>query len=131
MPRSAKTQSTSALGQFRKRARELLVNLRSEISSKQAVLRRLKEEESKLSALMGPRGTYGAKPAARGASGGTARINWRTVLEQLPRQFRAANVLTVRGLRNKRPAEIFAAISRWTESGAVKRKDRGLYERVG
>ncbi len=42
MPRSAKTQSTSAFGQFRKRTRELLVNLRSEISSKQAVLRRLK-----------------------------------------------------------------------------------------
>ena len=48
---SAKTQRTSALGQFRKRARELLVNLRTEISSKEAVLRRLKEEESKLSAL--------------------------------------------------------------------------------
>ncbi len=131
MPRSAKTQSTSAFGQFRKRAHELLVNLRSEISSKQAVLRRLEEEESKLSALIGPRGTYRAKPTARGGSGGTARINWRTVLEQLPKQFRASNVRTVRGLKNKQPSEIFAAISRWTESGAVKRKDRGLYERVG
>jgi hypothetical protein len=90
MPRSAKIQSTSAFGQFRKRAHELLDNLRSEISSKQAVLRRLKEEESKLSALIGPRGTYRAKPAARGGSGGTARINWRTVLEQLPKQSHKA-----------------------------------------
>jgi hypothetical protein len=79
MTRSAKTQSTAAFGQFRKRACELLVNLRSEISSEQAVLRRLKEEESKLSALIGPRGTDGAKPVARGGYGGTARINWRTV----------------------------------------------------
>jgi hypothetical protein len=84
-----------------------------------------------LSALIGQRGTYGAKPAARGGSGGTARVNWRTVLEQLPKQFRAANVHTVRGLKNKQPSEIFAAITRWTESGAVKRKDRGLYERIG
>jgi hypothetical protein len=45
MQGSAKTQSTSALGPFWKRARELLVNLRSEISSKEAILRRLKEEE--------------------------------------------------------------------------------------
>ena len=131
MPGSAKTQRTSALGQFRKRARELLVNLRSEISSKEAVLRRLKEEESKLSALTGGRATYGARPVPRGGSGRvTARVNWRTVLEQLPKRFRAANIRIVRGLKNKRPSEIFAAIARWTESGAVKRKERGLYERV-
>lgn len=130
MPRSAKTQSTSAFGQFRKRTRELLVNLRSEISAKQAVLGRLKEEESKLSALIDPRGTYGAKPATRGGSGGTARVNWRTVLEQLPKQFTASNVRTVRGLKNKQSSEISAAITRWKESGAVKRKDRGLYERI-
>jgi hypothetical protein len=131
MPRSAEDSKHLRVWPAPKPARELLVNLRSEISSEQAVLRRLKEEESKLSALIGPRGTYGAKPAARGGSGGTARVNWRTVLEQLPRQFRATNVRTVRGLRNKQPSEIFAAITRWTESGTVKRKDRGLYERIG
>jgi hypothetical protein len=131
MPRSAEDSKHLRVWPVPKPARELLVNLRSEISSEQAVLRRLKEEESKLSALIGPRGTYGAKPAARGGSGGTARVNWRTVLEQLPRQFRATNVRTVRGLRNKQPSEIFAAITRWTESGTVKRKDRGLYERIG
>jgi hypothetical protein len=130
MPSSVKTQSTSAFGQFRNRVRELLVNLRTEISSNQAVLRRLKEKESKLSALIGPGGTYGAKPAARGGFGATARINWWTVLQQLPKQFRASNVRTVRGLKNKQSSEISAAITRWKESGAVKRKDRGLYERI-
>jgi hypothetical protein len=41
-----------------------------------------------------------------------------------------ANIRTVRGLKNKRPSEIFAAITRWMEAGAVKREERGLYERV-
>jgi hypothetical protein len=58
------------------------------------------------------------------------RVNWQAVLERLPRQFRASQVRTVRGLKNKRPSEIFAAITRWTEAGSVKRKERGLYERV-
>ena len=53
MRRSAKAQKPFALGQFQRRVRDLLVNLRSEIRSRQTVLRRLKEEESKLSALTG------------------------------------------------------------------------------
>jgi hypothetical protein len=130
---SAKTQKTFALGQFQRRVRDLLVNLRSEIRSKQAVLRRLKEEESKLSALTGRGGSYGAEPAPRGGGtgGARARIDWRSVLERLPKRFRASDIRTVRGLKNKRSSEIFAAITRWIESGAVKRKDRGLYKRVG
>ena len=112
MPGSAKTQRTSALGQFRKRARQLLVNLRSEISSKEVILRRLKEEESKLSAFTGERGSYGIRPAPRGGSGRvTTRIDWRTALEQLPKRFRAADIRTVRGLKNKRSSEIFKAIT--------------------
>ena len=50
--------------------------------------------------------------------------------EQLPKQFKASHIRTVRGLKNKRPSEFFAAITRWMEAGAVKRKERGLYERV-
>jgi hypothetical protein len=51
-------------------------------------------------------------------------------LEQLPQQFKAAEVREVRGLKGKRPSEIFAAITRWIEGGIVRRKARGLYERV-
>jgi hypothetical protein len=76
------------------------------------------------------RGTDGAKPASGSAAGATARINWGMVLEQLPKRFRASQIRTVRGLKHKRPSEIFAAITRWMEAGAVKRKERGLYERV-
>ena len=122
MSGSAKTQRTSALGQVR-----AIVNLRMRSVRRRTVLRRLKEEESKLFALIGGRATYEARPAPRGGSGSvTARINWRTVLEQLPKRFRAANICTVCRLKSKR----FAAITRWMEAGAMKRKERGLCERV-
>jgi hypothetical protein len=92
-------------------------------------LRQLKEEESQLVRLAGISG--GAHAAANGAnrkSGG--RVNWASVLEEMPKQFRAADVGNVRSVKGKRSSEIFAGISRWVEAGAVKRKERGLYERV-
>ncbi|HTW88772.1 MAG TPA: hypothetical protein VMD75_12285 [Candidatus Binataceae bacterium] len=36
----------------------------------------------------------------------------------------------VRGLKGKRSSEIFAAITRWIDAGAVKRRERGVYERA-
>jgi hypothetical protein len=60
---------------------------------------------------------------------GRGRINWRTVLGQLPKQFKASDIRKLRGLKDKRPSEIFAAITRWIEASLVKRKARGQYER--
>ena len=104
--------------------------MRREIRSKEADLRRLKKVESQLSAITGQRGTEEAKSASGQSAGATARINWATVLEQLPKQFKASQIRTVRALKNMRSSDIFAAITRWREAGAVKRKERGLYERV-
>jgi len=130
MPRTTSTQVTSAFSRVQKQARALLVGVRREIRFKEADLRRLKKEESQLSAIAGQRGTKEAKSASGGSAGATARINWGTVLEQQPKQFKASHIRIVRGLKNKRPSEIFAAITRWMEAGSVKRKKRGLYERV-
>jgi hypothetical protein len=52
------------------------------------------------------------------------------VLEQLPKQFKAPDIRQIRGLKDKRSSEIFAAVTRWIQAGTVKRKERGLYERV-
>jgi len=52
------------------------------------------------------------------------------VLSALPKQFKAADVRNVRGLKQKRPSEIFAAITRWIDAGAARRRARGVYERV-
>jgi hypothetical protein len=130
MPRSTKSGSGSAFGQFQQQARGLLATLRKEIRIKEAELERLKEDESRLGMVTGRVSAAGRTArAARGARSG-GRINWRTVLEQLPKQFKASDVRGVRGLKEKRPSEIFAAVTRWINTGAVKRKSRGLYERA-
>lgn len=116
---------TSAFLQIQRQARSLLTNLRTQIRSKEGELRRLKEEESRLGGLTG-------RAAAARAAGavGRGRINWRAVLTQIPRRFKAADIRRVRGLRDKRPSEIFAAITRWIDAGLVKRRARGQYERA-
>ena len=129
MPRTARIQTASAFDQLRKFAGRVLVKLGTEIRSKERDLRRMKEAESKLVALAG-------RPRIREESGGqrtsrsSKRIAWRIILEKLPRQFRASDIRTVEAVKNKRHSELFAAITRWVEAGTVKRKDRGLYERV-
>lgn len=125
MPRRENIGVTSAFRQVQKQARQLLVGLRKEIRGKEAELNRLREEERRLGLMTG--GAQ-AKGAATGARGG--RINWRTVLSQVPKQFKAADIRGVRGLKDKRPSEIFAAITRWIDAGMVKRKTRGVYERT-
>ena len=130
MPRKARRMS-SRFEQVQKQAQQLLANLRKEIRSKEDELRRLKDEDSKLSGLAGLVATSGDGAAASHATGGSrTRINWGTVLGQMPKQFKAADVRKVRGVKDKRPSEIFAAITRWIEAKSVKRKERGVYERV-
>jgi hypothetical protein len=131
MPRKARARIGSGFAQVQTHVRRLLVNVRKEIGAKEAELSRLRNEESKLSGVFGSRATgRGGAAASRPIGGRKPRINWATVLEQLPKQFKAGDIRKVRELMDKRPSEIFAAITRWTEAGTVKRKERGLYERV-
>jgi len=124
------TSGSSAFTQVQAQAREALARLRTDIRAKDAELRRLRQEESKWAALIGQPGMVSADGgmAARGR-GARTRINWGEVLNKLPKQFKASDIRGVRGLRDKRSSEIFAAITRWIEAGAVKRRDRGVYER--
>lgn len=129
MPRKAR-ELNSHFEQVQKHAQRLLNNLRKEIRSKENDLRRLKDEVSKLSGLVGLTATSSGTTASRASGAGSARTNWATVLEQLPKQFKAGDVRKIRGLGAKRASEIFAAITRWIEAKSVKRKERGVYERV-
>ena len=126
MPRRRNFVSSSAFRQVQRQANVLLAKLRNEIRKKEAEVRRLLDEESRLSALTG---RASASATRRTASKGGGRINWKTVLGQLPRQFKASDIRKVRGLADKRPSEIFAAITRWIEGGMAKRKKRGMYEK--
>ena len=127
MPRKKASRGvTSAFQQVQRQARTLLMNLRKDIRLKESLLSKLKEEEARLGSLIG-RGGGGAKAVSGGPRG---RVNWRSVLSALPKQFKAADVRNVRGLKQKRPSEIFAVITRWIDAGAARRRARGVYERI-
>lgn len=128
MPRRSNIRLGSAFSQVQQQARSLLGKLRKEIRDKETELKRLKEDESRLGLLTGRVGVESGGRTERSA--GSGRINWRTVLAQMPKQFKASDIRAVRGLRDKRPSEIFAAITRWIDAGMVKRRARGLYERA-
>jgi hypothetical protein len=125
---------TSALVQVQRQAQAILVSLRKEIHAKEMELVQLKNQAANLGRLTGSSakrvtGAPKARAVATGRPRG-GRVNWRAVLEQLPKQFKAVDIRDIRGIKGKRPSEIFAAITRWIEAGTVKRKARGLYERV-
>jgi len=132
MPRTSLGGVTSAFERIQRQARTVLGGLRGQIRAKENELLRLKQEEARLSHLLGGGGRMAgqtARAAAASGGGGRGRINWREVLKQMPKQFKASDVRRVRGLKSKRPSEIFAAITRWIDAGLAKRKKRGIYER--
>src|SRR5215469_13819965 len=99
MPRTSLGGVTSAFERIQRQAQSLLSGLQSQIRAKENELRRLLEQETHLSGLLG-----GAKGARKGrkaaparATGGGGRINWREVLNQLPKQFKASDIRKVRG----------------------------------
>jgi len=128
MPRATRVRFAAEFAKLRKQAGRLLAKVRSEIRSVGTELARLKESTSSLLTLAGPQRRGSERKAGR--TGRPSRINWKKVLEQMPERFKAGDVRKVRAVQNKRPSEIFAGITRWIEAGSVKRKERGLYEKV-
>jgi hypothetical protein len=49
---------------------------------------------------------------------------------RLPKEFRTSDLRKIAALRNKQSSEIYNGIRRWTDAGLVKRKDRGVYQRL-
>lgn len=117
----------SAFLQLQRRARATLADLRREISARESELRELHDEEMRLARLAG-RVASPTSPARHPA--GSGRVNWRQVLAKLPKEFRTSDLRKVGALKYKRPSEIYAGIGRWTDAGLVKRKDRGVYQRL-
>jgi hypothetical protein len=116
-------------------ARSALVPLRNEISSKEKDLARLTDELARLTGLAGERVTKALTGTTKAAAAPKAkrrggRTDWSEVLSSLPREFKASDVRKIGSAADKRASEIFAAITRWIDGGSVKRKARGVYQRV-
>jgi hypothetical protein len=108
-------------------ARAALTDLRREIAAREAKLRELRDQEMRLARLTGR--AVSPTPFAR-HSAGSGRVNWRQVLGRLPKEFRTSDLRKIGALRNKQSSEIYNGISRWTDAGLVKRKERGVYQRL-
>src|SRR5208337_4659486 len=98
MPQTKGSASTSsAIRQVQRQAGSVLGKLRKDIRTLEIELARLKRDEESLGRLAGRGsanrgGTRAPRAASASAStggGGGGRINWRTVLTQLPKQFKA------------------------------------------
>src|SRR5580693_7376350 len=126
MPRRKTVQAGTAFQQVQQQARALLHRLRAEIRGKQTERERLKEEEMALDRLSGSSGAVANAPTSPGRVRRAGRVDWSGILQQLPKQFKAADVRGIRSVAGKRSSEIFAAITRWIEGGSVKRKARGV-----
>jgi hypothetical protein len=122
----ARKQNGSAYERLQDQAQATLQKIQRGIQSRESELAELRQQEQKLQSFIG-----GAAKEAASDGGSRGRIDWRAVLSKLPKQFTAADVRKVRGLAEKKSSEIFAAVTRWIEAKVVKRKDRGVYERVG
>jgi len=123
MPRGTQT---SPYQRVRNQAQTALRRIQTDIRGREAELDKLRQHEESLQSFVGGR-TNSAAPKR----GSGQRIDWREVLSKLPKQFKAADLRKVRGIAQKKSSEIFAAITRWIEAKLVKRKNRGVYERVG
>lgn len=133
MPRQKRLQAETTVDRVQQQARALYDTLQAEIRNKESQLERLKQEAAALQQFgvggPAPR-SRGNMPAERAAAAPSARVDWRAMLDELPKQFKAADIRNIGAVQSKRPSEIFAAITRWIEAGLVKRKARGVYERI-
>jgi hypothetical protein len=111
---------------LQQQARGLMQVLVSEIKSKKGELAQLESELEKLTTLTG---RQNGSTATRAVVAQRSRIDWSGVLAKLPKEFKASDIRGVRGLKEKPPSELFAAITRWIDAGAVKKKERGVYLR--
>ncbi len=122
--------SVSAYERLRQQAVTALNAIRKDIRGVELELVTLRKQEEQLGLITG-QSSRGEAIESNGAEPSQGRTDWRVVLAKLPKRFKASDVRKVRGLANKRSGEIFAAVTRWIDAGTVKRKDRGVYERVG
>jgi hypothetical protein len=130
MPRGIFIQGGGTFHQIQGQARQLLRSLTREIRIKETELRSLRDDEANLAASTGQRSAPSMGFNNSASQKGPSRINWLAVLERLPKEFKASHIGAVSAVKHKRPSERFAAITRWIDAKMVKRKSRGIYERV-
>ena len=128
---AGRDMTESAYLRFTRQAITALKSVRGDIRAAEAKLADLRKQEEWVARVAGQSAAPGAASLAPGgAAAPHGRTDWRAVLETLPRRFTAADVRRALAPASKQPSEVFTAVTRWIDRGMVKRKERGVYERV-
>jgi len=72
----------------------------------------------------GRRKTTGRK----GRKSGGKRLDWNSLLTQLPKQFKPTDVVKLKELRGKGLGQVYPALRRWQDQKLVRRLKDGSYE---
>ena len=111
---------------LKKQAVKTLYETRKQIRFCETELAKLRAEKKQINLLLGRPARDKLVKEAPGS-----RTDWeRAVLWKLPKEFTASEIRKLAVVSEKHPSEVFHAITRWIKSKAVKRKSRGLYERI-
>lgn len=126
MPR--KSGPRSLLASLKQQGAKALAALRQEITRREQELVVLKTEEERWKEVVGaqPRATTAAstrKPATKKRP----RLDWDTVLSQLPATFIAQEV---KQKTHKPMGQVYAGLSRWVEDRKVKKNPNGKYQKI-
>ncbi len=117
---------------FRRRTTEALASLQKEISRREEELEAMKAEAARWESALGrevkadrtPASPGRAKPPRRGQK--AQRLDWSTVLGELPKAFIAKEVARRTG---KTKNSVYAAIGRWVRAKKVRKAKEG-YQKV-
>jgi hypothetical protein len=102
-----------------------------EFSAERERERNLADLKDQIEKLIGfARSCAGLSSACRGARKSGGGIDWSKVPDKLRREFKSGEICKVRGQKDNRSPELFAAITRWIDSRAVKKQARGICPRI-
>lgn len=127
MPR--KSRPRSLLASLKQQGAKTLAALRQEITRREQELVVLKTEEERWKEVVGAplRVVMTTASTRKPATKKRARLDWDTVLSQLPATFTAQEVEQ----KTRKPmGQVYAGLSRWVEDRKVKKNPNGKYQKI-
>jgi hypothetical protein len=113
--------SRDAFNTLKKQAGKILTSLRREIGQKEKELSALKQDVQRLQLVVN-----GRAAAAVSGSPSRVRLDWNTILKELPDTFSSKEV----SLKSGKPMEqVYAGLNRWIKDRKVRKGKEG-YQKV-
>ncbi len=125
MPR--KTTPQSFLGTLKRQAAKAFDSLQQEITRRSKELTAMKEEATRWAGMIGGQSRTASTMTSRRRARKTRRrrLDWNTVLAELPTTFTAKEVAQKTG---KPMEQVYAGVSRWAKDKKIKKGANGYHK---